>query len=311
MLKDPPCIPPLLGCSDADRTTRSSSSSSSVGMNSTNSSSSSRTSSTSSSSSSSRTSSMSSSSSSSRSVSITSSASGTGFVSPQAERLAVYTINVANKGTAAVNGFAFTHGPIPTGALFDSFRSSKGCTQVGSDVQCTLDLGPNDVQNVHLVYIVNHSVSCEIERPLQSVQPVSTTTGTSVTTSVACAVSAEASAASSSVSSSFSSVSPVITGTQQSSSGSVFTGSPAFIVTQPEDGAGKDYKPSPSPRTGAVSDYFAGTKSASLLRVHPSETGSDGFPWNMGIVFLPMALVMTIAGLAILRNKTRRILMFE
>ncbi len=112
-----------------------------------------------------------------------------------AERIARYTVNAANRGTQAVKGFVFSHGPLPNGAVFDPTRSSKECVQVGTAVQCMTDLQPGESKNFEMAYKVNNSLSCAIARVLQSVKNITVGSSQGVVTTVNCSLKTESSTA--------------------------------------------------------------------------------------------------------------------
>lgn len=327
MLPDPPCIYPLVGCTSPNisgSTGEGSDSSYVIGDTAASSSRSSLNVSSSYSSSRSSFFTSSRSSSSSRSSMFTSSSSSsagtfTTRFSSDAQRVATYLITVRNNGMQPVSGFTFTHGPTPSGAIFDPVRSYNECIQTGTSVQCTSDLKLSEVKTFTIAYTVNNAVSCSLARGLQAVG-VQTSTA-SVSTSVGCIMSNESASATSSLSSSSSFLSSSSSlsetsvpffaaasgtlATQQYASGSLV----GQVVYEPaqdgEKGKGKGYKPYPEPRSGVISDYFLRNTEASLLRPVSQQNTEEGLamPFMTGsIVFL---VVMALLFFTLFRKRLR------
>lgn len=191
------------------------------------------------------------------------------------ERIAEYTIAATNRGTQAVKGFVFSHGPLPFGATFDPSRSSAGCVQVGQEVQCTVDLGVGESKSFQLSYKVNNSVSCAIARALQTVKNISGSSANGVTTAVSCTMktvtsstTSSASSLAANTSSSFgttSNTTGAYLGTSYGQNGVPNTAIENAIGLTTTTGYGKGYKPVPMPRTGAADILFSTRKSDYVL----------------------------------------------
>lgn len=333
MLPEAPCIEPLIGCrgsgpsgspggfsvstsqsfssssSSCDCSTGNSSSSLDSGLGFGRWSPSSRSSSSSISSSSSQNtyfSSVSSSSSSSQVFSGSMGSSGAGFSSVQ--RRTEYTVTVRNTGSAPVTGVSITHGPIPANAVFDTGRSSTGCSQSGSEVVCFTDLAPGESKQITLSYIVNNGMSCTLNRSLQVVKlsdgasvratvscimknSANESSGSSYSSSIVSSFSSSArafSSFSSSSSFSFSSYSSLSTSSFPASSSSSNVSALTAGVVGGTDGK-KGFKPYAKPRTGAGDLYFARTTaSGDFLR--PFQTDSD---WPI----MPIVSIVLFTGL--------------
>ncbi|MBP9850910.1 MAG: hypothetical protein KBC47_04420 [Candidatus Peribacteraceae bacterium] len=240
--------------------------------------------------------------------------------------MATYLVTVMNRGTERTQGFSFTHGPTPSGAVFDFVRSSSECIQTGTSVQCTSELEPGEVKTFTIAYTVNNAVSCSLARGLQSVTVQGSTA--TVSTSVGCVMTNEnvsqASSASSPLSSlsssvfsssaSFSSSEPAndlidVTGVnvaQQYASGSI-VGGQTVIGTVKDDGKGKGkgYKPYPQPRAGAMSDYFLRTTEASLLTPVSEQNTQGGLAMPFMSVLFLSAVFLVIIGFTLFRKKLR------
>ncbi len=231
------------------------------------------------------------------------------------KRIARYTVSTVNRGQQAASGYVFSHGPLPTGAMFDPVRSSKNCIQAGSFVQCTLDLNVGESKSPEIVYTVQDSFSCAIARALQSVKKVSGTGADDVGTSVNCVISHETSSVFSSSENSSSIATSAYTGFSGSGSalnqlGSVSSTNNGFptVVAQKDDfgkGKGKGYKPSPQPRAGAASDFFlAHITQDSLLTPVRRERNNNNFSWILWSAFL-LAFLCTAIGIVIYRSRKR------
>jgi len=223
------------------------------------------------------------------------------------QRLAQYTVNAVNRGTQAVKGFVFSHGPLPSGAIFDPSRSSKDCVQVGSEVQCTTDLQPGESKNYEMAYKVNNSVSCAIARALQGVKNMSVGSSQGVVTTVSCSMKTESSrqSVSSSVASSVvlgSASGTLLVGT--SGTGSAYTGTGAVFMsgTSASDianasSSGKTgYKTPYMPRTGAADILFQSAITSGVLTRYTPEAVSDfsGQTFIVSIVFGALLLAVFV-----------------
>lgn len=207
------------------------------------------------------------------------------------ERVARYTVSAVNRGTEAVKGFIFSHGPLPSAATFDPARSSKECVQVGTEVQCATDLQPGETKNFKMVYKVNNSVSCAIARALQSVKNITVGSPSNVVMSVNCTMKTESkqSGISSSVGTSLTSGNTAsgtyVTGTSgtgmaSSGTGAAFAGTSVTDITKAQDAGkttkgGKGYKQPSIPRTGATDTFFQAVVTQDVLTEFTPNTDAD------------------------------------
>ncbi len=218
--------------------------------------------------------------------------SGTSGAKSTAARLAEYTLTAVNRGKQALKNVVLEHGPLPSGAVFDPSRSTQGCTQVGSSVQCTTDLQAGESKAFTLAYKVQNSVSCALAKALQtaksSVNGITGSATSGVSTSITCSMKTEATAASASSASASLGNPAYANGAFGGSGTSLGAGYGSGAVTPGMFvGAlgGKDmrqtgYKPYGNvrmPRTGAADVFTASAKEYILLPAH--ETSSEGsFP---------------------------------
>lgn len=225
---------------------------------------------------------------------------GSSFVqtaSSEAQRYGDYVLSVVNRGTENLKNVVTSHGPVPSGAQFDPSRSSQGCTQVGTTVECVTDLSAGESKQFSLAYKMKDSVSCALARSLQTAKAtVSGTSSTGLSTDVTCsmetvtAVASSASAGSSEVASgayggSGSSIQPFAAAT-----GSV---APGLIVGQTDAGSfkGKGYKPYPMPRTGAADSLFASTSDFVAVPMHNLPNQSHFFS-----IVVTLSILIVLAG---------------
>lgn len=317
MLTDPPCVDELFGCAstsvgeDSGTTGGSSASASSSSRRSlffgsaadSESSSSSRSSS-----------SFSSRSSSSRSAVDLSQyfGSGSSFLRSKKEYTARYSLKTQNISTVALQGVKVVHGPLPYHLTFDPARSSTECYQNQKNVECMVDIGPNQTKDLAVIYKAMSSFSCTSARFLQTAKATTATTtdSTPAIVSVSCAAETldSQSSSSSSLSSSASSLSSFApsyvvnsgTGFMTSSaptyttfgSGSLITQTPA-VTDYKGEGSKGGYKPYAytyvMPKTG-VGDYFTSTSDFILL---PMSKGVTDAPVSIPLLILS-ALVTAV-----------------
>jgi hypothetical protein len=197
-------------------------------------------------------------------------------LSSAAERLAQYTVTAANRGTQALKGITLTHGPLPSGAVFDPSRSSKNCAQSGTFVQCTLDLLGGESKDTQIVYKAANSFSCALSQALQTVKlagaALTGNAATNVSTVVSCTMKTET-AGSGSASSSSSLQTGVASGTGTGGTAAYNSSAVAGAIGVQTAG-GTGYKPVPMPRTGAADLLFSsGTRDYVLTPVQGRDEG--------------------------------------
>lgn len=271
MLKDPPCIRLLVGCSETDG--GASSNDSDTGSTGLTLGGSSRASA----SSSSRSSTYdydASPSSSLRDLStrLPSFASGTLINRSAKEYMAHYTLTVRNLGSRALQGIKISHGPLPFGAEFLAQKSDKNCFLNSKTVECTLDLGPGASKDLSLMYKAGGSMSCSFARLLEKAKVTlnsltGSTNANSVVTSVTCRMESSDIASANGVemgSNSNSDVQNVISGSGKLLGSSGFKG----------DGFKQGYKQYQTvmPRTGAMHDYFASVETPKNMIIQHQNT---------------------------------------
>jgi hypothetical protein len=310
MLKDPPCIRLLVGCSGTDTGGGGDASgdTGSVGLTLGGAS---RSSSTSGISSSARDS-VSSVASSARSTlgdlsaRLPSFASGTLIGKSAKLYTAHYIITAKNIGSQALQGVKIAHGPLPFGAEFDASRSEKSCILNSKIVECTIDLASGAQKDLSLVYKAGGSMSCAFARLLEKAKTtVNSVTGNAsqVVTTVTCRM--ESADGASSLSSRDVSTGD---GFNQSFSSLGATGNSTGLLTQ---GSGalsgtagskvSDYKQGYKqysavlPRTGVLQDYFAsvGTPQSMIIQRHSTESSFSVIP----LITLSLLSIVIVYGL--------------
>lgn len=238
-------------------------------------------------------------------------------------RITEYTISAVNRGTQTLKNVVLTHGPIPSGVTFDPSRSSQGCAQAGTSVQCTTDLSAGQTKTLTLSYQAQNSQSCALAKSLQTatstVNGVTGSPTSGVSTSVGCEMKTVASSASSSSSSSYASTSvgmPAVANGAYGGSGA-YVGAPVYgsgarapgmIVGQNGQYGNKQtgykptgYKPYASvrmPRTGAADLLFSSTKDYTLSSVRQPSSESS-FP--ITVVLLSTIVLGVVGGVLIKR----------
>lgn len=270
MLTEPPCRLIFVGCDHDDR---------SVSTSGNTGGSSSRTNTASSSSTRTQDTSFSQSSSSSRSSLFGSNLAGNlTAANAQVERIAAYTLSVSNRGSEHLKNLVFSHGPLPSGFVFNTSQSSQGCRQVGLFVECTTDIDAGASQDFAINYTVPDSITCAVSSALQTVKNtvngIAGATSSGVSIGVSCAMQTQER------SGAFSSSSLSSTASAQV---------PMILSTSTDSGVGNNYDPyeQPSmPRTGAMDVMFSSTQEYVLQPVTSVSHQSSliAVPWILGFI---------------------------
>lgn len=90
-------------------------------------------------------------------------------LSSTANKVAMYTVTVRNVGSQAMTNASITHGPVPFGAVFNTAMSTAGCTLDTSVVRCALQhIRPGETKILSIAYDAGAAFQCEISKLLQS-----------------------------------------------------------------------------------------------------------------------------------------------
>ncbi len=232
------------------------------------------------------------------------------FGTSSAQKTATYTIGVKNTASSPARGVVITHGPLSSGAVFDSGRSTPGCTQVGTFVECRLDLQPQGQTTLTLVYTMNNALSCAVARALQTAKStVSGLTGVAgnIVVTVACRTENMASTRSSSSFSS-SSYPSSITTTYPTITSDIGNKNDGY-----KDGYKGGYKPISGykgtyvpPRTGSDHTYFASTTKVSDYVLKPFADSAPHSTFSLLPILIVSAFSIIVLGLVLALGKVQK-----
>ena len=117
-------------------------------------------------------------------------ASGTSLLRSAKEYAALYTLRARNTGSSLLKGVKVLHGPLPFNLTFDPSRSSRSCSLVSKTVECTTDLAPGQEETFSIAYKTTSSFSCAFARFLEkaksTVQSITSQTANPVVVTVSC-----------------------------------------------------------------------------------------------------------------------------
>ena len=222
-----------------------------------------------------------------------------------------YTVTARNTGRSVLSSIVLKQGSLPSGVKLDTGRSTPGCKQVDTNVECTVDLSANQSKYLTLVYVSDDGAECANMSALKNVSVSSGSGSSNVKTSVSCVTLYEKRTIQPKVATNTGSQT---NGTVIAANGSIGTagtngigsaGATGFasIVdasgTKPVEGYKPGYKPVPAyPRTGAASVLFENTVEGTL---RPVLADSD----SIGMLSIATALLL-VAFIAFAGNYVRK-----